>query len=205
MRARAVGPGNHLQLFHLTPCSPHSTSPSIKAIGGFDDDKPSYKQLEALVESARRAKLEIFALARKASSLDREQVRCGAGRDGGARPLLAAARGCKRACRAAHTAEQVSAAPETRCICCAATCTRAIAQGASPAEVAQLGAGEAAFLSPEEVTAMDPKQLRRVLVGLGLPGAGTPQKLLQRAKAVAEAAAGGASLADAVEVARRLR
>lgn len=78
-------------------------------------------------------------------------------------------------------------------------------QGVTPSNIVQLGGGEAAFYSPAEVADMDPKQLRRVLVGLGLPGAGTPQKLLQRAQAVAEAAAGGASLSEAVEVARRLR
>jgi hypothetical protein len=46
---------------------------------------------------------------------------------------------------------------------------------------------------------------RRVLVNLGLPGAGTPAKLQQRALAVAEVVAQGRSLSDAVEVARRLR
>jgi hypothetical protein len=48
-------------------------------------------------------------------------------------------------------------------------------------------------------------QIRRVLVNLGLPGAGTPVKLQQRALAVAEAVAAGKSLNDAVEVARKLR
>lgn len=40
---------------------------------------------------------------------------------------------------------------------------------------------------------------------MGLPGAGTPQKLVQRALAVAEAVAGGQALEAAVEEARRLR
>jgi hypothetical protein len=48
-------------------------------------------------------------------------------------------------------------------------------------------------------------QIRRVLINLGLPGAGTPVKLQQRALAVAEAVAGGQSLNDAVEAARKLR
>lgn len=48
-------------------------------------------------------------------------------------------------------------------------------------------------------------QVRRVLVSLGLPGAGTPVKLQQRALAVAEAVAAGTSLEDAVEQARKLR
>jgi hypothetical protein len=48
-------------------------------------------------------------------------------------------------------------------------------------------------------------QIRRVLVNLGLPGAGTPVKLQQRALAVAEAVAAGQSLNDAVEAARKLR
>jgi len=46
---------------------------------------------------------------------------------------------------------------------------------------------------------------RRVLVHLGLPGAGTPAKLQQRSLAVAEVVAQGRSMSDAVEVARRLR
>lgn len=44
-----------------------------------------------------------------------------------------------------------------------------------------------------------------MLVSLGLPGAGTPQKLTQRALAVAEAVAAGTKLEAAVEEARRLR
>lgn len=44
-----------------------------QAIGGFTE-RPNYKQLEQLIESARQAKLEIFVLAKKASSLDREAV-----------------------------------------------------------------------------------------------------------------------------------
>lgn len=61
------------------------------------------------------------------------------------------------------------------------------------------------FYSPEQIAAMDPKQIRRVLVNLGLPGAGTPQKLMQRAMAVAEAVASGTKLEAAVEEARKLR
>jgi hypothetical protein len=45
----------------------------LQAIGSFKD-KPNYKQLEAIIQSARDAKLEIFSIARKASSLDREAV-----------------------------------------------------------------------------------------------------------------------------------
>lgn len=52
---------------------------------------------------------------------------------------------------------------------------------------------------------MDPKAIRRVLVNLGLPGAGTPIKLQQRALAVAEAVAAGDSLEAAVEKAKKLR
>jgi hypothetical protein len=44
-----------------------------------------------------------------------------------------------------------------------------------------------------------------VLVSLGLPGAGTPQKLVQRAMTVAEAVARGTKLEAAVEEARKLR
>jgi hypothetical protein len=44
-----------------------------QAIGSFDS-KPTYKQLEGIINSAREAKLEIFSIARKASSLDREAV-----------------------------------------------------------------------------------------------------------------------------------
>eukprot|EP00878_Enallax_costatus_P028830 GHUV01031180.1.p1 GENE.GHUV01031180.1~~GHUV01031180.1.p1 ORF type:complete len:283 (+),score=91.74 GHUV01031180.1:214-1062(+) len=121
-----------------------------QAIGGFSE-RPSYKQLEQLIESARQAKLEIFALARKASSLDREA-------------------GIK-----------------------------------SPEEVAASSSSDAAFYSPAEIQAMDSKSIRRVLVSLGLPGAGTPVKLQQRALAVAEAVAAGESLEAAVEKARRLR
>jgi hypothetical protein len=41
---------------------------------GSTPDRPIYKQLEGLVDEARKAKLEIFAVARAASSLDREAV-----------------------------------------------------------------------------------------------------------------------------------
>jgi hypothetical protein len=64
---------------------------------------------------------------------------------------------------------------------------------------------DSGFYSPAEVAAMDPKAIRRVLVSLGLPGAGTPQKLTQRAMTVAEAVAGGMGLEAAVEEARKLR
>ncbi|KAF8066410.1 hypothetical protein HT031_002734 [Scenedesmus sp. PABB004] len=121
-----------------------------QAIGGFDS-RPSYKELEALVDAARAARLEIFALARKASSLDREA---------GIR---------------------------------------------DPDDAGVVGEGDAEWYSPAQVDAMDAKSIRRALVGLGLPGAGTPAKLSQRALAVATAVAGGASLADAVEEARKLR
>jgi hypothetical protein len=49
------------------------TCAALQAIGGFKE-KPNYKQLEAIIQSARDAKLEIFSIARKASSLDREAV-----------------------------------------------------------------------------------------------------------------------------------
>jgi len=45
----------------------------MQAIGSFKE-KPNYKQLEALIQSAREAKLEMFRIARKASSLDRAAV-----------------------------------------------------------------------------------------------------------------------------------
>jgi hypothetical protein len=48
-------------------------------------------------------------------------------------------------------------------------------------------------------------QVRRVLIALGLPGSGTPQKLVQRALAVAAAVEAGESLAAGVETARKLR
>jgi hypothetical protein len=50
--------------------------PRVQAIGSFKE-KPTYKQLEAIIQSAREAKLEIFQIARKASSLDREAVSLG--------------------------------------------------------------------------------------------------------------------------------
>jgi hypothetical protein len=56
-----------------------------------------------------------------------------------------------------------------------------------------------------QVRAMEPKALRRTIVALGLPGAGTPSKLQQRALAIAEAVERGESLAAGVEAARRLR
>lgn len=57
----------------MTTCPSLSATVCLQAIGGFSD-KPSYKQLEALIQSARDAKMEIFSIARKASSLDREAV-----------------------------------------------------------------------------------------------------------------------------------
>lgn len=52
---------------------------------------------------------------------------------------------------------------------------------------------------------MDPQRLRRALMRLGLPSAGTPQKLQSRLAAVAAAVAQGTPLEAAVEVARKLR
>lgn len=75
----------------------------------------------------------------------------------------------------------------------------------SPEEIAASSSTDAAFYSPTEIQVMDPKAIRRVLVSLGLPGAGAPVKLQQRALAVAEAVAAGDLLEQAVEKARRLR
>jgi hypothetical protein len=49
------------------------TSVLLQAVGG-SADKPTYKELEALVDAARKAKLEIFKVAQEATSLDREAV-----------------------------------------------------------------------------------------------------------------------------------
>uniref|UniRef100_A0A383VL88 DUF1995 domain-containing protein n=1 Tax=Tetradesmus obliquus TaxID=3088 RepID=A0A383VL88_TETOB len=128
-----------------------SADGASQAVGG-TANKPTYKEVEGLVDAARKAKMEIFKVAAEATSLDREA-----------------------GIRSAEEVE-VAAAP-----------------------------GSGAFYSPAEVQAMDPKQIRRVLVNLGLPGAGTPVKLQQRCLAVAEAVAAGQSLNDAVEEARKLR
>jgi hypothetical protein len=45
----------------------------LQAIGG-TPGKPTYKEVEGLVDAARKAKLEIFKVAQEASSLDREAV-----------------------------------------------------------------------------------------------------------------------------------
>jgi hypothetical protein len=45
----------------------------LQAIGGMPG-KPTYKEVESLVDAARKAKLEIFKVAQEASSLDREAV-----------------------------------------------------------------------------------------------------------------------------------
>jgi hypothetical protein len=47
----------------------------MQAVGG-TSDKPAYKELEGLVDAARKAKLEIFRVAQEATSLDREAVSC---------------------------------------------------------------------------------------------------------------------------------
>lgn len=54
-------------------CTIHIYTPP-QAIGSFKEPKPTYKQLESLIQSAREKKMEIFQIARKASSLDREAV-----------------------------------------------------------------------------------------------------------------------------------
>lgn len=51
-----------------------SSDGTSQAIGGFDG-RPSYKELEALINKARAAKLEIFEVAKAASSLDLEAAR----------------------------------------------------------------------------------------------------------------------------------
>jgi hypothetical protein len=48
---------------------------SVTQAIGSCPDRPAYKELEQLVTSARQAGLEIFRIARVASSLDREAVR----------------------------------------------------------------------------------------------------------------------------------
>ncbi|KAI8462739.1 MAG: hypothetical protein J3K34DRAFT_446931 [Monoraphidium minutum] len=67
-----------------------------QAIGGFES-KPTYKELEALINKARTAKLEIFEVAKAASSLD-----------------LEAARGRAAATDDADTAEQLAGSFPTR-------------------------------------------------------------------------------------------
>lgn len=78
-------------------------------------------------------------------------------------------------------------------------------QGIKSADEAEAASSSSSFYTPAEIQAMDAKAIRRVLVSLGLPGAGTPVKLQQRALAVAEAVAAGSSLEAAVEAARKLR
>jgi hypothetical protein len=51
----------------------------------------------------------------------------------------------------------------------------------------------------------DPKAVRRILLGLGLPGSGSAGKIMARAYAVADALEGGASFADALAAAQKLR
>jgi hypothetical protein len=52
---------------------------------------------------------------------------------------------------------------------------------------------------------MDPKAIRRAITALGLPGAGTPAKLKQRALAVAAAVEEGKGLEAGVAAAKKLR
>lgn len=69
-------------------------------------------------------------------------------------------------------------------------------------------AGEAtapSFPTQAALKTMDPKAVRRLLVSLGLPGAGTPQKLVARAVAIAQAVEAGQGLQAGLEAARRLR
>lgn len=98
----------------------------------------------------------------------------------------------------------------TYCCCCQLVLAHshvkhaAVLQGVKTAEQDE-ASSSGTFYTPQQISDLDPKQVRRVLVSLGLPGAGTPQKLSQRLMAVAEAVAGGAQLEAAVEQARRLR
>eukprot|EP00877_Chromochloris_zofingiensis_P004360 jgi/Chrzof1/13925/Cz08g18030.t1 len=116
-------------------------------IGAFPQ-KPSYRQLDDLIAQARKAKVEIFGVAARAS---------------------------------------VMKAP------------------ASEATEGSTSSSRMSFYSSDEVTQMEPQQLRRVLMNLGLPSAGTPVKLQQRCLAVASAVENGTDLEAAVAAAKRLR
>lgn len=136
-----------------------SADGTSQAIGGFDA-KPSYRELEQLIAKAREAKLEIFEVARAASSLDLEAAR-------GRSPSLSS-------------------------------------EDSSP-DAPEAAAGS--FPTREQLQAMesDPKAVRRILLGLGLPGSGSAGKIMARAYAVADALEGGASFADALAAAQKLR
>ncbi len=136
-----------------------------QSIGSFPSEgplrRPSYQQLESLVDQARKAKLEIFQVARSASSLDLE--------------------------RGPPPAWQTNADDDS--------------------SSSSNGSTGGSFYSSAEIEAMsqDPKAVRRVRIGLGLPGSGSPAKLQQRALAVATAVEAGQSLQDAVAAAAKLR
>ncbi|GBF94850.1 hypothetical protein Rsub_08022 [Raphidocelis subcapitata] len=138
-----------------------SADGTSQAIGGFDT-KPAYRELEQLIAKAREAKLEIFEVARAASSLDLEAAR-------GRSPSLGS-----------DDDDAVPDVPE---------------------------AAAASFPTREQLLAMesDPKAVRRILLGLGLPGSGSAGKIMARAYAVADALAAGASFADALAAAQKLR
>lgn len=133
--------GGNYQVFVL------AADGASQAIGSFPE-RPKYAELDALVDRARRAKMQIFDLAVAASSLSLEN--------------------------------------------------------AGPAVPAQEGE-EKEFYTPEEVKALDPKAMRRVLMQLGLPSAGTPMRLQQRVLALADRVAEGDSLERAVAVVRKMR
>jgi hypothetical protein len=81
--------------------------------------------------------------------------------------------------------------------------------GKSAAPAAAAGEEEAAagngWYTPGQIQEMDPKKVRRLLMSLGLPSAGTPDKLKLRAAAVAAAVEEGLNMENAVAAARRLK
>ena len=71
-------------------------------------------------------------------------------------------------------------------------------------EEAAAAAGDGWYTS-SQIQEMDPKKVRRILMSLGLPSAGTPDKLKLRAAAVAAAVEEVQNMEKAVAAARRLK
>jgi len=80
--------------------------------------------------------------------------------------------------------------------------TPAAADAEGDEEAAAAGDG---WYTPSQIQEMDPKKVRRILMNLGLPSAGTPDKLKLRAAAVAAAVEEGLNMEKAVAAARRLK
>jgi len=208
--------GQHTQAAQssLDLTTDHARTSPTQAIGGFDD-RPTYKQLDELINKARQAKLEVRFL----SAACKRNARWPAMHSPAAHPPHLPPFNPHPSTPLPSNPHPSTPHPSTPLPPSTHFQIFEVAKAASSLDLEagksrtsgddeeDAAAAAAAFPSREQLGAMesDPKAVRRLLVSYGLPGSGTPAKLQARAMAIVEALEGGASFEGALAVAKRLR